>query len=228
MTRLALYEEVWGSDLLADDLSQTHIDRYVRLRQAGTLTPDHNRAMKAVRVGTIDNDLRFLASVFNFARGFKLNGKRALSENPLNDVTWPREKNIMRPVASHSRFTATLEHVDAVDSGGRLRCILTLARYSGRRESAICKLRASDFLRDADAIRAALGSMGFDPERAQHMPHGAIRWRDENDKMGFAAIAPLGAAARAALDAYMAVSPRVGDAWLFPAPQHDTKPLHPP
>ena len=143
----------------------------------------------------------------------------------MQDVTWPREKNVMRPVASHQRFEKTLEHVDAVDAAGRLRCVLNLARLTGRRESALTRLRASDFLRDADAIRAALASMGFDENRADYMPNGAIHWRDENDKMGFATISPLGAAARTALDAYTAVSPRVGDAWLFPAPQDDTKPL---
>ena len=129
-------------------------------------------------------------------------------------------------ITLHSgRFTATLEHVDTVDAKGGLRCMLNLARYTGRRESAICKLRASDFLRDADAIRSALAAFGFDENRADFMPFGAIAWRDQNDKQGFSSIAPLGKAARAALDHYTATSLRVGDAWLFPAPADDSKPI---
>ena len=128
---------------------------------------------------TVAADLAFLSSIFNFLRRHKLNGKRVLSENPLHDVEWAREANVRRPVASHHRFTETLKHIDPVDPSRRLRCMLSLARYTGRRESAICKLCASDFLRDPDAIRAALG---FDENSANHMPHGAIRWRDEHDK----------------------------------------------
>ena len=80
--------------------------------------------------------------MFNFAVGHKVNGRRLLSENPLRGLDWPKEKNPRQPVASHQRFLATMEHVDAVDP----ECILALARYTGRRESAICALRASDLL----------------------------------------------------------------------------------
>ena len=199
-TRLEIFLEEWGADLAVQDISQTHIDRYRRRRMAGTLSAERTRMRKAVRAGTVDGELRWLSSVFNFCRHHKVHGKRLLQENPLHDVKWEREVNVRRPVASHQRFEATLEHVDTVDPAGRLRCMLNLARYTGRRESAICKLRASDFLRDPDAIRAALAAMGFDENRADHMPHGAVRWTDENDKQGFATISPLGATARAALE----------------------------
>ncbi len=222
-TRLEVFLEEWGADLAVQDTSQTHINRYGRRRMTGTLSAERTRKRKSVRAGTVDGELRWLSSVFNFARHHKVNGKRLLQENPLHDVKWEKEVNVRRPVASHHRFTETLKHVDTVDPLGRLRCMLSLARYTGRRESAICKLRASDFLRDPDAIRAALASMGFDENRADHMPHGAVRWREANDKQGFATISPLGATARAALDEYMITSPRLGDAWLFPGPSGDSK-----
>lgn len=224
-TRMGVFLEAWDPDMLVADVSQTYADSYSRRRMAGTLAPEYNRKEKAVGAGTVDAEFRWLSGVFNFVRRHKVGGKRLLEENPLHDVKWPRERNVMQPVADSDRFTRTLQHVDTVDPAGRLGCMLSLARYTGRRESAICKLRASDFLRDPASIRAALASMGFDENRADHMPFGAIAWRDENDKMGFSAIAPLGGAARAALDAYMSKNPRVGEAWLFPAPKDDSKPV---
>ncbi len=221
-TRMEVFLEAWGEDALVCDLSQTHVDSYSRRRMGGTLGAG-NHVRTAVRAGTVHCEFSWLSSAFNFARRHRQGGRRFLQENPLIDVSWPKEKNPMRPVASHQRFVETLNHVDTIDAPGRLRCMLNLARYTGRRVWAICQLRASDFLRDPDAIRVALASMGFAEDRANHMPHGAIRWRGENDKMGFATIAPLGQAARAALDTYTANSLRVGDTWLFPGAWDGTK-----
>jgi hypothetical protein len=92
----------------------------------------------------------------NFARGFRVNGGRLLSENPLRGLDWPKEKNPRRPLASHQRYVRTQQFTDAIDAKGRLRCILALARYTGRRESAICELVASDLLLPDARVRAAL------------------------------------------------------------------------
>ena len=48
----------------------------------------------------------------------------------------PKEKNVRRPVASHDRYVKTLAKADEVDPKGRLRCMLALARFTGRREHA--------------------------------------------------------------------------------------------
>lgn len=58
----------------------------------------------------------------------------------------------------------------------------------------------------------------MDERLADHMPHGAIRWRDEVDKQGFLFISPIGKDARAELERYLQRRPRIGDAPLFPAP----------
>jgi integrase len=137
----------------------------------------------------------------------------------------PQERNPRRPVASEERFQRTLAQCDAVDPSGRLRCMLALARYTGRRENAICHLRASDVLLTRDAVLGALAALGLDERLADHMPHGAIRWRPEADKRGYANVTAIGPAARAALDAYLVAQPRVGDAWLFPAVKDDTRPI---
>ena len=225
-TRRSLFEECWGVEKVVLDVSQTDIDRYCRLRRSGDLSPDRNgRKDQGVRDGTLNNEFRWLSSAFNWARRHKEGGRRLLSENPLHDVTWPKEKNPRRPVASQQRFVRTLEHVDRVDPEWRLRAILSLARYTGRRADAICTLHASDLLRDIDHVRAALASAGMDERLAEHMPHGAMRWPCEHDKMGLIFISPLSAPARAALDDYLRRVPRVGDVPLFPAPKDSSKPI---
>ena len=103
--------------------------------------------------------------------------------------------------------------------------MLALARYTGRRESAICHLRASDILRDSAALRRALADQGMDESQADHWQHGAIRWRATSDKQGFETLAPLSERARQELDRYLVENPRVGDAWLFPSPGDDSKPF---
>ena len=225
-TRRSLFGECWGTEKVVLDISQTDTDRYCRLRRSGDLSPDRNgRKNQGVRDGTLNNEFRWLSSVFNWAGRHKEGGRRLLPENPLHDVTWPREKNPRRPVASHQRFMKTLEHVDEVDPEGRLRTILSLARYTGRRANAICSLRVPDLLRDLDHVRAALAATGMDERLAEHMPHGAMRWPSEHDKMGLIFISPLSAPARAALDDYLRLVPRVGDMPLFPAPKDPSKPI---
>lgn len=228
--RSELFLEAWGKDTPALDVGQTHVDAYSAARRAGKLSPlgrggRGDRDPVKVRDGTLDGDFRWLSSVYNWARRHKVDGERLVPENPLTDVTWPKEKNPRRPVASHQRFVATMEHVDEVDDEGRLRCIVALARWTGRRESAICELQADDVLRTEEAVRRALATSGMDERLAQHMPHGAIRWSEEKDKMGLLRIAPLSSAARRELHRYLARNPRVGGVPLFPAPEDPTKPI---
>jgi hypothetical protein len=218
---ITLFRRLWGEDLLVDNLGQTQIDAWVDARRSGALRPKKRRGGKGVRDGTIRNDFLFLSAVFNWARGHRVNGKRLISENPLRDVKTPSEKNPQRPVASHDRYERTQEYTNVVDPQGRLRCMLALARYTGRRETAICELRACDVLRSREAILRVLAETGGDERLADHMPFGGIRWRAEFDKMGYDAVAPLNRPAREALDEYLQANPRVGEVPLFPAPRND-------
>ena len=223
-THLELFARAWGTDLEVSNLSPSHVTRYVAARRSGALSPNLNgREVTGVRDGTIDGDFRWLRSVFHFARRHKVAGRPALPANPLEDLTWPKEKNPQKPIASHERYIRTQEHTDAVDPAGRLRCILALAKLTGRRESAICGLRANDVLRDDVAVAKELAEAGMDERLASHMPHGAIRWSDETDKEGFLFIAPLSEQAREEVDRYLRKSPRVGDVPLFPAARNGQK-----
>lgn len=148
--------------------------------------------------------------------------------DPLHDCQWPREKNVRRPIASQERYVQTQEHADAVDPKGRLRCILAFARYTGRRESAIISLRASDMLLTPVRIRSALAAAGMNEALAKHMPHGAVRWSAETDKQGILHVTPISEEMRAELDRYLSRSPRIGDVPLFPAPGPRPKKDAPP
>ena len=223
-THIELFTEAWGTNFEVANLSPSHVARFVAARRSGALAPALN-GRKAVGVtdGTLDGDFRWLRSAFNFARRHKVSGRPVLPTNPLEDLTWPKEKNPRKPIASHERYARTQEHTDAVDPEGRLRCILALARFTGRRESAICGLRASDVLRDDAAVARELAEAGLDVRIAGHMPNGAIRWSNETDKEGFLFIAPLSELARAEIDRYLGKNPRLGDVPLFPAARNALK-----
>lgn len=236
----AMFVEAWGEGQRIVDIGQAHVDRYCRLRRTGELVPPSlrppvgedakpgrgYRAAGPVRDGTLHSNLiGFLSPAFNWAMRYKVNGRRLLTVNPLHDCDVPKEKNPRRPIASHARYVATQQHADAVDAMGRLRCLLALARYTGRRESAICQLRASDILLSGDQVRASLAAEGMDERLAEHMPNGAIRWSASTDKAGLRFVAALGRDARAAVDAYLRRNPRMGDVPLFPAPGDGAKPL---
>ena len=237
-TRIHLFEKAWGRDLAVRAVDQTRIMLYCQKRRnlevvSPGLEPDEDgkrrrgyRKPRPVRDGALAGEFRWCHSAFAWGCGFtKPNGDKLLSSNPLAGEEWPTEKNPRRPIASHERYTATMSHVDDVDDAGRLRCILSLARFTGRREAAICKLWASDVLLSADRIRSALAAEGMDERRAEHMPHGAVRWRAETDKQGLLFVTPISADTRAELDHYLRGSPRVGDVPLFPAPRDPSKPI---
>lgn len=229
-SRASMFVDAWGPDLLVTDIDQTRVDEYCRKRRSLEVVapsfkpgPDGKRKRgyrepKPVRDGALHGDLSWLSTVCNWAAGFRLDGRRLLAENPLRGLTWPKEKNPRRPVASHQRYLATLAHADSIDPQGRLRCVLALARFTGRRESALCALHASDLLLTRERICSALAAAGMDERLADHMPHGAIRWRAEADKQGFLFISPINPDARAEIERYLARQPRVGDVCLFPAP----------
>ena len=223
-SRRRLFETAWMREKHVRDIGQSDVDYYAEQRRTGALKPAKSH-VESVRPGTIEADLRWLSTVLRWAAGFKLDGRPLVDANPLAGLARPRSKNVRRPVASQDRYVRTLLHADAVDPAGRLACLLSLARYTGHRENAICRLHANDFLRTKVEVRAALSALGLDERQADHFSHGGLRWRAEADKMGRYSVTPLGSDARAALDEYLAKNPRVGEAWLFPAPKDSEKPI---
>ena len=86
--------------------------------------------------------------------------------------------------------------------------LLALVQGTGRRVSAVLALRY------ADLVLA----------KTKGAPHGAIAWPGETDKMGKAWRAPISAAVRTTLDAFLRERPGVGAAYLFPSASDPTQP----
>lgn len=78
---------------------------------------------------------------------------------------------------------------------------------TGRRISAVCKLRYED-LRLDDGI-----------------PHGSIRWPVDTDKTGRETTVPMSPSVRRAIDRVRRDRPGIGGAYLFPAPGDPSKPV---
>ncbi len=197
-----------------DDFGQHHADAYLAARRSGRVRPGDRRAASGPRDGTLRNELQALSTACNWAVGYKVNGARLLTHNPVRDVTMPREKNEKRPVESPGRFDKLLRVSDQVDERGQFRAMLVLAWHTGRRVNAICHLRASDVLLGRDRVSTALAASGENESWASEWPN-AIRWRAEHDKSGFENISPIGPTVVRELEAYLRRSPRLGDAWLF-------------
>jgi hypothetical protein len=115
-----------------------------------------------VRDGTLRYELHLLTAMLRWARGHEVGGRRLLTRDPLEGVAVPQEANARRPVATEARYGATLAVADQVDTRGRCRWLLVLARTTGRRVNAICQLRASGVLRTRDQVERALGETGRD------------------------------------------------------------------
>lgn len=87
--------------------------------------------------------------------------------------------------------------------------LLDLVNGTGRRLSAVTKLRFADLRLD----------------RSETAPFGAICWPGDTDKQGRDWVPPLSPAVRAALDRIVKERPGIGDAPLFPSPKDATKPI---
>jgi integrase len=158
-----------------------------------------------------------------WGQAHRIGGRRLLGGDPMVGLVIPSEKNAKRPVATEARYQALLAVADRAEPTGRFRCVLTIARTTGRRIAAICALQRSDVLLSPDQMRRALAAAGMDVAHAEQWTHGAIVWQAASDKLGFEAITPISAAARAALIDYLRAHPSVGDAPLFPGTEDVTR-----
>jgi integrase len=214
---LMLLERQIGRGQIVEDLTQDHLDSYSHARRSGAIvSPRHRTKEVGVGVGTVRNELQLLCALTAWAATFRQRGKSLISSDSLRGAKLPIEQNAKRPMATEERYGALLEIADKAEPTGRFRCVLVLARETGRRINAICSLNLSDVLTTKEQTGLSLGAAGLPIAWADVWPNGAIRWRSETDKKGFQSITPLSKTARVALDVYFARYPRIGDTPLFP------------
>jgi integrase len=87
--------------------------------------------------------------------------------------------------------------------------LFEIAVGTGRRISAICKLREED----------------LDLARTEQAPWGAIVWPDDTDKMGKRWRCPVGPRVREALETALRKRLAAGPGWLFPSPGNPARPV---
>lgn len=157
--RREMFEACFGPDMRIADIDQSDVDRFVHLRTTGKLYPENQTATeKAVTVGTANADLTWLRTTLRWGKRRKIDGEWLIRENPLERLSLPgSNRNQRRPVASHARYLGTRDAADKIDPKGRIRAMLAIARYTGRRINAICSLRVSDLLWTTDDVAGAGG-----------------------------------------------------------------------
>lgn len=183
---LEMARSCWGAGTRVLDLDRRHWDRFILQRRQGALSPHQ------VRDGAIENDLRLIRAVFNWAMALKANGKPLLAFDPFRGCTVPTELNPWRPSISEEEYQRLRDVAPRVHPMCPL--FLVLAHETGHRgASSIGRLRWSD----------------IDFEQRQ------IRWRGENDKVKSEHTAPMSVECEAALKAARRQLKAIGDGFVF-------------
>jgi integrase len=179
----------FGEDLPIADVIPERLRQYVRLRRDGSITG------VPVRTSAIQRELTILKGALNWARGVYEGRDPLLAQHPLEAFRIPSERDPRRPVVTDTTTAALLAVADAVHP--YLRTLITLARGTGRRLSAVLGL----WWKDID----------FD--------EGTIRWRAEHDKLRRTSVVPAARATLEELRRFRALRPGVGESPLFPHPR---------
>ncbi len=191
----------FGPDRRASMLNRRDWDAYVMQRRRGGDTRTGKAKGRPVRNRIIECDLKFLVAVLNWATNSRDgSGRFLLERNPLKGMPWPRESSPHRPMVTDDDYRAMLDVAPRIDELCPL--ALVLAHETGHRIGAIRLLRWSDV----------------------NLEKRSIRWRGDQDKIGFEHETPLTEAAVAALHTRRRQHPVIGDAWILPAPGNPHEP----
>ncbi len=200
---LELLRRYLGAQRPVESLDRRDWDGFIRDRRAGRLRPAGIEDPKAVKNRAVEQDLRLLLAVFNWAMVVRdTDGKRLLATNPFAGFTVPREENPRRPILTHDEFEQLLAAAPSVSP--TVGTLLVVANATGHRINSIRLLRWSDI----------------------DLQTNTIRWRGEQDKIGHEHVTPMVEGARRALLKHRLRSsvPDAGS-WVFPAPSNPSQPL---
>jgi integrase len=191
----AFFLDCIGSSRKVATLNRRDWDSFIAWRRRRGDKRGGKRSEGKLRARVIEYDLKFLQSALNWAvMARDAAGKFLLERNPLKGMPWPKDGTPNRPTLTDEQYEKLLDASTRV--GARCTLALVLAHETGHRIGSIRLLRWSDV--DWSTC--------------------VIRWRGENDKIGFEHETPLTRDAVAALDAARRERPFVGDAWIFASP----------
>jgi integrase len=191
-----------GDDRKATTLSRRDWDAFIQRRRQGSDGRPGKVRGKSVRDRVIAQNLKTIVAMLNWATmAGDGEGGYLLERNPFKGFPFPVETSPRRPQLSHEQYVALLKAAGAISPLFEL--ALILAHETGHRIGSIRQLRWSDV--DLEECR--------------------VRWRGENDKIGFEHITPLTKTAQAALVQARKDQAAIGDSWIFPAPGDPSEPV---
>jgi integrase len=179
--------------------------KFIRERGSGALRPlsRDEKPVRAVGERQIRYDLKFLMAVLNFATMARDDRDvPLLAHNPLKGLPYPSEdNNPRRPMLVDDGYKKMLSVAREVH---RL-CepFFILVHETGHRAASVRQLRWSD----------------IDLEKK------VVRWRAENDKIGFLYTTPLSNGAAEALERLQKAEGAIGEHWIFPSDVDPSRPL---
>jgi len=204
---LPLLLKAFGADRRPETLNVRDWQTYIRRWRSGELAPQVRRGKEGnivlitVRARAIEQDLKLLLAVFNWAERARADGSGYLLErSPLRGLKLPKEESPRRPMFTPEQCVAL--RTAAAKHSPFAELAVMLAWFTGHRAGAIRQLRWSDIDHEA----------------------GTIRWRAETDKVGYEHRNPLHPELVSLLKRERARTGAIGEAWLFPS---DTNPAHP-
>jgi integrase len=190
----------WGAKRVVSTLSIADWHTFIRDRRRGVIAPATVKKQRTVRNRVIEYDLRFLLSALRLATLTPdSKGGTLLGRNPFQGFPLPKEESPMRPTLTPEELIKLRKAAPLVHPLFEL--ALTIAYATGHRMASIRKLRWSD--------------IQLDQKR--------IRWRAENDKIGFEHITPILDDLVGLLAARQKTEYVIGDAWVFPSPLDASK-----
>ena len=196
-----LFLRAFGSNRLIKTLSRRDWDAFIRERRSGSLRPPGVKVAQPVGDRIIEQDLRWMLAVLNWAtRAGDKYGRPTLERNPLAGLSLPREANPHRPTLSDDEYVSMVEALPRVHT--LLTPLLVLVHETGHRVGSVRQMRWADV----------------------DLTAKVVRWPAESDKIGFEHVTPLSAAAVDALDRLRRTRAAIGDGWVFPAPKKPDRP----
>jgi integrase len=197
-----LFQKFWGRDRKVATLSRRDWDAFIHWRMQGSDGRLGKVRGKPVRARTVTANLKTLRAVLNWATmAGDGQGGYLLERDPLKGLPFPKEQSTRRPIITDEQFRALLTISRRISPLFEL--ALILAHETGHRIGSIRLLRWSDV----------------------EVEKKTIRWRAENDKIGFEHVTWLTLEALQALERAHRERPMIGEVWIFPAPGNPNEPV---
>lgn len=199
---IGFFLELWGTSKTAESLNRRDWDAFIRWRRQQGDMRKGKAKNRPIGNRVITQNLKLLQAVLNWAvLAGNGSGRYLLERNPLKGMPFPREGPVNRPVLPHDQFVRMREAARAV--GPECELAIMLAHETGHRIGSILRLHWSDI----------------------NLDQLAIRWRGENDKVGYDHTTPLTEDAAGALRSFRRLQGKIGEGWVFPSPSDPESPV---